>query len=591
MVLWLVASAALAQDPSSRLNSQLFRPAFDSEGTLWTEDARVRPDGYGTVRSFFQYANAPFRYRDASGDVTRAVSDLAELDVLGSVNWQHMRLGVHAPLYVYSASPEASNGAGLGDLALDLKGTILQREQSVVGLAMSGRLLLPTASVESALGASGTGWELTAIVDRRLGNFLLVGNVGTRGVPEATYETVGWGDQVFGRFGTGWLLPRNSGVSLDLSTQTNWASKYHPAGTAAEAMAGGWLPVTGDFVLRGGLSAGLSRSPGAPLFRGVVGVSWEPDPYPDRDLDGLVDREDRCPVQPEDIDTFDDDDGCPDRDAAIRLALSGDDGLPVESAYIEVTGPQDVTLDGHTQTRLHPGIYDVEVAADGYDTLRTQFVVPDTGEAVDVALQLTARVGGVRVWAVDPSGQRVPAAVSISGDTASPADGTAVDLPIGEHSLVITAEGYLADAVSLHVDRGEVREYTAVLSPAGRARVDVGADRLHLAEKVFFDKNKATIQPSSYGLLDEVATVLLAHPEIKRIEIGGHTDDRGSASHNQRLSADRASSVKQYLESKGVSPSRLRSVGYGESQPLTPGSSEDVWAKNRRVELRILDRG
>ena len=78
MVLWLVASAALAQDPSSRLNSQLFRPAFDSEGTLWTEDARVRPDGYGTVRSFFQYANAPFRYRDASGDVTRAVSDLAE---------------------------------------------------------------------------------------------------------------------------------------------------------------------------------------------------------------------------------------------------------------------------------------------------------------------------------------------------------------------------------------------------------------------------------------------------------------------------------------------------------------------------------
>jgi outer membrane protein OmpA-like peptidoglycan-associated protein len=197
----------------------------------------------------------------------------------------------------------------------------------------------------------------------------------------------------------------------------------------------------------------------------------------------------------------------------------------------------------------------------------------------------------VRVWAVDPSGVRVEAEVVVSGDAPMTADGSTIELPIGEHSLVVTAAGFLAEAVSLHVDRGEVREYTAVLRADGQQRVDVGADRLHLADKIYFDKNKATIQPHSYGLLDEVATVLLAHAEIQSIEIGGHTDDRGSANHNQSLSADRAAAVKQYLESKGVSPSRLRSVGYGESHPLTPGSSELAWAKNRRVELRILDRG
>ncbi|MFT4625777.1 MAG: hypothetical protein ACI8PZ_004448, partial [Myxococcota bacterium] len=454
MLLWLVASAALAQDPSSRLNSQLFRPAFDSEGTLWTEDARVRPDGYGTVRTFFQYANSPFRYRDADGEMSRAVSDLAELDVLGSVNWQHLRLGVHAPVYMYTASPEANNGGGIGDLALDLKGTVLQREQNPVGLALGGRLLLPTSSVDPALGAASTGWELTAIVDRRFGNFLVVGNLGTRGVPEAQYETVGWGDQAFGKIGAGWLLPRNSGLSLDVATQTNWASQYRPAGTAAEAMAGGWLPVAGDFVLRGGLSAGLSRSPGAPLFRGVVGVSWEPDPYPDRDLDGLVDRDDRCPVQAEDVDGFDDGDGCPDRDTAVRFAATDTEGAAVVNPFVTITGPQDAVAEGDAlAARLHPGIYDVEATADGYDTLRTQFVVMDSGESLDVALQLTAKVGGVRVWAVDPSGRRVEAQVAISGNGPVSADGSAVNLPIGEHSLVVTADGFLADAVSLHVDR------------------------------------------------------------------------------------------------------------------------------------------
>jgi outer membrane protein OmpA-like peptidoglycan-associated protein len=117
--------------------------------------------------------------------------------------------------------------------------------------------------------------------------------------------------------------------------------------------------------------------------------------------------------------------------------------------------------------------------------------------------------------------------------------------------------------------------------------VVVTAQRIELNETVFFDSNKTTIQSKSFALLDEVATVILNNPQIKQIEVGGHTDGVGNDDKNLSLSLGRAESVVAYLVGRGVDKGRLTAVGYGETRPIDTNQSEAGRARNRRVELVI----
>jgi outer membrane protein OmpA-like peptidoglycan-associated protein len=80
-----------------------------------------------------------------------------------------------------------------------------------------------------------------------------------------------------------------------------------------------------------------------------------------------------------------------------------------------------------------------------------------------------------------------------------------------------------------------------------------------------------------------------ANPEVKHLRIEGHTDDVGGDDINQRLSEDRAKSVKRALVDRGVEDGRLRTGGYGESNPIAPNRTRAGRAKNRRVEFIIED--
>ena len=105
---------------------------------------------------------------------------------------------------------------------------------------------------------------------------------------------------------------------------------------------------------------------------------------------------------------------------------------------------------------------------------------------------------------------------------------------------------------------------------------------------VTFETGRSTLRTDSYAVLDIVAASLVANPEIV-IEVGGHTDNTGAATTNTRLSQARADAVRAYLASKGVSPQRMTSRGYGSTQPVAPNSSAAGRAQNRRVELRRMN--
>jgi len=105
---------------------------------------------------------------------------------------------------------------------------------------------------------------------------------------------------------------------------------------------------------------------------------------------------------------------------------------------------------------------------------------------------------------------------------------------------------------------------------------------------VNFEFNKSTLTLNSKRVLDTVAETMIANSGI-RVEVEGHTDDKGSDAYNLKLSDARAKSVHDYLVSKGVPDAQMDFKGYGESRPIADNKTEEGRAQNRRVELRRLN--
>ncbi len=113
-------------------------------------------------------------------------------------------------------------------------------------------------------------------------------------------------------------------------------------------------------------------------------------------------------------------------------------------------------------------------------------------------------------------------------------------------------------------------------------------DTLLAQQKVLFDYNKASLKSRSHSLLDKIAsTVQSCH--ITKLEIGGHTDNIGRESYNQKLSEKRANTVKAYLVKKGIASDTLLAIGYGESHPIASNKTSKSRAKNRRIEFIVKE--
>ncbi len=103
-----------------------------------------------------------------------------------------------------------------------------------------------------------------------------------------------------------------------------------------------------------------------------------------------------------------------------------------------------------------------------------------------------------------------------------------------------------------------------------------------------FDFDKATLRPTGKAKLDDNVRSLTQYPDID-VEITGHTDSVGSDKYNQKLSEERAMTVKRYMESKGIAASRMTTKGYGETKPIASNKTKAGRAENRRVEIEIMN--
>jgi outer membrane protein OmpA-like peptidoglycan-associated protein/tetratricopeptide (TPR) repeat protein len=153
-----------------------------------------------------------------------------------------------------------------------------------------------------------------------------------------------------------------------------------------------------------------------------------------------------------------------------------------------------------------------------------------------------------------------------------------------DYALNVSADGYLFYS--------EHFTFSGMFSQVRPLRRDVPLDRVKVGSvvvlhNVFFATESFGLEPESRAELNRVYDFLVLNPSIG-VEISGFTDNTGSPEHNQVLSEQRASSVVEYLVSKGIEKERLKAAGYGELKALADNETEEGRAQNRRTELKIV---
>ena len=153
----------------------------------------------------------------------------------------------------------------------------------------------------------------------------------------------------------------------------------------------------------------------------------------------------------------------------------------------------------------------------------------------------------------------------------------------GMYKIEANAEGFLAASDSFYVDLP--KKDSVIYKTVYLQALEVGlAVRLN---NIFFDFDKTTLRPESFPELDKVVTLLKENPSLF-IEIGGHTDDKGSDEYNENLSRGRAEAVRAYLTSNWIASNRVTAKGYGESMPEVANDSDENRQINRRVVFTVL---
>lgn len=280
-------------------------------------------------------------------------------------------------------------------------------------------------------------------------------------------------------------------------------------------------------------------------------------------------------------------------ETTIAGAVVAFPGRELTSLYTDATGGfRTFTLEPEQEVQMtvtHPEYHEGSCSG----------TIPAEGGDVEVRCELEAlpRLGTVRGRVTGEGGAPVGGAtVALSGPAsrslvAGP-DGAfaAQELPPGTYTARVEAEDYLIKQETFEVvAREEANPEIQLISRPRRSLVRVRRRDIMIRRQVNFATDSAEILPSSSQLLSEVADVIMRHPEITRIEIQGHTDNRGGRQHNQDLSQRRAEAVRDWLVRAGVEATRLEARGYGQEQPLVPNITASNRARNRRVQFVIQE--
>ena len=553
-----------------------------------------RPGDLGHLRVgamlHFDYANDPLVVESMLGDrdsESAAIVDHQLNMTLGLSLGIKDRLVVFAGLpvvLVQNGDPAAdlmamgidvrADGAGMGDVYLGARVRLFGEADEIAALGLQLTGTFPTAGSQRLRGDEFLSLSPELLFELRPGPARITLNVGARIRENASDTTnLAFRDELtFGLgFGVRVFEDDNPNTHLDITAQIYGATQFEEAfgreETALEATAG--LKFFHESGLTAGLAAGpgLSRGFGAPDVRvlAMAGYRTPADTEPsDRDGDGIMDPDDECIDQPEDVDTFEDEDGCPDPDNDGDGILDTSDECPMIPETVNEFEDADGCPDEVPDTDGDGLKDDVDQCVDqpeDFDQWEDEDGCPDPDNDED----------GVLDGADNCPVEAGP--IENRGCPDSDRDG----------DTVVDRRDNCPDEPGPPENHGCREEQQVVIADG----------RLEILDMVYFRTNRATIQPRSFPLLSNVAQVINNHPEISRIRVEGHTDARGRREYNLRLSQQRAEAVVEYLVRRGeVDEGRLVAQGFGPDRPVVENAStREEHAQNRRVEFNIIDGG
>ena len=559
-----------------------FEPAFAGDPLFGVASPYAAGDGALHATALLDYAHDPLVLRSAPGgkDLGSIVSDqvLFHLDATYAL-WRRVAINLDLPVAFQRGDQPSDGGlafgqpsaAGLGDLRLGLRMAVAGEASDALQLGVGAMIWLPTGT-RAAFASDGFvrgepqvilgGVTRAAVWSLAVGPELRASRQFVNVTPGAGFR---WGA------GVG-FLPGDG--TFQIGPELSGGVTFADAGRRivnAELLVGARYRFARDFVVGFAPGVGLGTGVGTPNFRSVVSISFTPEALveapiaADRDHDGVPDAEDACPDEPGPRSADPTKNGCPvveDRDH---------DGIPdAEDACPEVPGVRDVVpkLNGCPPDRDDDRIPDPEDAC------------PDQPGPADADPK---KNGCPRP--ADRDGDGIPDAVDACPDVAGvPSPDPKRNGCPGDRD----GDGIYDDKDACPDEKGPPDPDPAKNGCPRDVRVTEGA--IVILQQVEFDTARATIRPVSNKLLDTVAGVLREHAEIVKVEVGGHTDNRGPSEQNTLLSQQRADAVVAALVRRGIPAARLTSRGYGPTRPIMANLTTVGRQKNRRVEFQILER-
>jgi outer membrane protein OmpA-like peptidoglycan-associated protein len=525
-----------------------------------------RPDDLGHLRFGAQlhldYAYNPLVWEDEQGDPDSQNDDLTPVAHMLVANigaaagfWHRLVVFLDLPINLLMSGDSlagalsgfSADGTSVGDLSLGARVRIWGDNDRIFGLGFQGTLTFPTAEWADGgqhyAGDPNFSGHLEALAEVRPGPVRITFNLGVRLREGSDITAIGYESSHELTYGLG-LTYRPIDL-LDIVVEgygaANFSEISDALGNPFEAIGGLRfnLPHGLELGLAGG--AGLVRGAGSPAARAVLTFGWrmlepepvvpEPEPQcPDPDADDICGDADQCPDQPEDVDQFEDANGCPDPDNDQDGILDGDDQCPNDpedrDQFEDENGCPDPDNDGD-------GVLDAVDGEDGscrddpedVDQFEDEDGCPDPDNDGDNVLDVDDRcplIPGV------PENQGCPPQVQ---------------------------EG-----------------------------------RIVVLDRIQFATDSDRLLPTAIPILQAVAEVLRDNPEIHHVRVEGHTDSRHSDEYNMDLSRRRMERVVQWLTSTGgVEASRLTPHACGESNPIASNETNEGRLENRRVEFHITD--
>ncbi len=250
---------------------------------------------------------------------------------------------------------------------------------------------------------------------------------------------------------------------------------------------------------------------------------------------------------------------------------------------------------------LLDGEYRFAVKAEGYKDGQCAVTIQNQlNGTVDCPLEALPRFGTVvgKVRDADSNAPVPGATVKVtdaagkeSQVTADPQGGFRFEsIAPGTVHVAADADGYLTVVVPTDVKARQDNAADLQLKKRPKnPQVQVQGKEITIKQQIQFALDSAVILPESFGLMTEIADVIIKNPNIRRIEVQGHTDNSGTSEHNRILSEDRANSVRNWLVQHGVTGDRLVAKGYGDTKPIAPNVTAAMKARNRRVQFIIQD--